>query len=74
MFKRFLSLEWKQFSRSSYFQKGLTIKILLILAALYFIVCFGVLGVFSFFLIEDGFPNEDPLEVVNNLFNILVSC
>lgn len=66
MFKRFLSLEWKQFSRSSYFQKGLAIKILLILAALYFIVCFGVLGVFSFFLIEDGFPNEDPLEVVNN--------
>jgi len=66
MFKRFLSLEWKQFSRSSYFQKGLAIKILLILAALYFIVCFGALGVFAFFLIEDAFPNEDPIVMVSN--------
>jgi len=66
MFKRFLSLEWKQFSRSSYFQKGLAIKILLILAALYFIVSFGVLGVVSFFLIEDAFPTDDPIVIVSN--------
>ena len=66
MFKRFLSLEWKQFSRSSYFQKGLAIKILLILAALYFIVSFGVLGVAAFFIIENKFPNEDPIVMVSN--------
>lgn len=66
MFKRFLSLEWKQFSRSSYFEKGLAIKILLILGALYFIACFGVLGVAAFFMIQDGFPNQDPLVVVSN--------
>ena len=66
MFKRFLSLEWKQFSRSSYFQKGLAIKILLILAALYFIVSFGVLGVAAFFIIENTFPNEDPIVMVSN--------
>lgn len=66
MFKRFLALEWKQFSRSSYFEKGLAIKILLILGAIYFIACFAVMGVAAFFMIEDGFPNQDPLVVVSN--------
>lgn len=66
MFKRFVSLEWKQFSRSSYFQKGLAIKILLILAALYFGACFLSLGVFSFFILEDIFPDKDPVVIVNN--------
>lgn len=66
MFKRFLSLEWKQFSRSSYFEKGMAIKILLILGAIYFIACFAILGVTAFFMIEDGFPNQDPLVVVSN--------
>ncbi|WP_121666146.1 DUF5687 family protein [Mesonia aquimarina] len=66
MFKRFLSLEWKQFSRSSYFQKGLAIKILLIFAALYFGGSFLVLGTTAFFILEDVFPGQDPLNVVNN--------
>ncbi|MDR6299839.1 DUF5687 family protein [Mesonia maritima] len=66
MFKRFLSLEWKQFSRSSYFQKGIAIKILLILAALYFGGCFLVLGTSAFFILEDTFPKEDPVTIVNN--------
>jgi len=66
MFKRFVSLEWKQFSRSSYFQKGIAIKILLFLAALYFIGCFLALGIGAFFLIEKGFPEKDPINIVNN--------
>ena len=36
MTKTFLSLEWKKFSRSAAFSKGLVIKILMIFGALYF--------------------------------------
>lgn len=35
MIKHFLTLEWKEFVRASYFQKGLVIKILLFLALIY---------------------------------------
>lgn len=66
MIKRFLSLEWKEFKRSSYFQKGIAIKILLILGALYFSICFSVVGVAAFYGIQENSPNLDPLVVVNN--------
>ncbi len=65
-FKRFLSFEWKQFKRSSSFQKGIAIKILLIFAAIYFGVSFLFLGIGAYFLIEETLPGQDPLEVVNN--------
>ncbi len=66
MFSRFLNFEWKQFSRSAHFQKGIAIKILLAFVALYFIVSFLSLGVFSYFIIEEMQPGKDPLVVVNN--------
>ena len=66
MFKRFVSLEWKQFSRSSYFQKGIAIKILLGLAALWMIASALVLGVAAFFGIQKVMPDKDPITVVNN--------
>ena len=52
MIKRFLSLEWKQFSRASYFQKGIAIKILLFFAALYFGGIAVFLGVGIFFILK----------------------
>ncbi|HET8809567.1 MAG TPA: DUF5687 family protein [Flavobacteriaceae bacterium] len=66
MFKRFLSLEWKQFTRSSYFQKGIAIKILLVLGALYFGGIALLMGIGAFFMIEEALPGSDPLTVVNN--------
>ncbi len=66
MVKRFLSLEWKEFTRSSYFQKGIAIKILLVFLALYFGGSALLLGAGTFFLIKETLPKSDPLVVVNN--------
>lgn len=75
MIKRLINLEWKQFKRSAYFKQGLAIKILLIFGALYFTACFLMLGIGAFFILEEVFPNQDPLVVVNNyiVFWILFS-
>ncbi|MEZ4792916.1 MAG: DUF5687 family protein [Gelidibacter sp.] len=66
MIKHFLSLEWKQFFRASYFQKGLAIKILLALAALYFGGSAIMLGAGMFFILKEAAPNSDPIRMVNN--------
>ncbi len=78
MFKRFISLEWKQFRRASYFQKGLAIKILLFLAVLYFGGAAIMLGVGLFFILKKAIPTVDPIQTVNNfliywfLFDLLI--
>lgn len=64
--RNFVSLEWKQFSRSSYFQKGLAIKILLAFGALYFLAMAIFLGIGVVFGLEEAFPEKDPFKVLNN--------
>jgi len=66
MFRRFLKLEWKQYFRSSYWQKGIALKIIMGFFALYMMASFLVLGVGSFFLIRKAMPGSDPLQVVNS--------
>jgi len=66
MIKQFIRLEWKQFFRASYFQKGIAIKILLVLAALYFGGAALMLGVGLFFIAKKAFPDIDPIVTVNN--------
>lgn len=66
MVKHFLNLEWKQFKRASYFQKGIAIKILLFLAALYFGGMIVFIGVSLFFILKEAVPHVDPVETVNN--------
>ncbi|WP_420571297.1 DUF5687 family protein [Kordia sp.] len=66
MVKKFLSLQWKEFKRSSSFQKGIAIKILLAFAALYFGGAAILLGSGLFFILRKAFPAEDPLILVNN--------
>ncbi len=66
MIKRFISLEWKQFIRASYFQKGLVIKILLFLAVLYFGGMALLLGTSLFFILKKTLPEIDPIISVNN--------
>jgi hypothetical protein len=65
MIKHFLKLEWKQFFRSSYWQKSIALNILLGFLALYFIVVFLALGISIYPLLKDQFPESDPLLLVN---------
>ena len=66
MIKQFISLEWKQFKRSSYFQKGLAIKILLFLGVLYFGGIAVFIGGVAYFGLKKALPEQDPITVVNN--------
>lgn len=66
MIKKFLSLQWKEFTRSSAFQKGIAIKILLIFAALYFGGAALVLGTGLYFILKKTIPGVDPMIIVNN--------
>ena len=64
--KHFISLEWKQFLRASYFQKGIAIKILLVFVALYFGGAALLLGVGLFFIAKKAIPDVDPIVTINN--------
>jgi hypothetical protein len=64
--KQFLGLEWKQFRRSSFFEKGLAIKILMALAALYFAGIAILAGVGVFFIFKKAIPDQDPFVLINN--------
>jgi len=78
MIKRFLNLEWKQFTRASYFKKGLVIKILLFLAVLYFGGLAILIGGGLFFILQKVLPGVDPIISMNNLlvywflFNLVI--
>lgn len=63
MFKHFINLEWKSFLRSASFGTNLALKIIMGLAALYFIVCFAIIGTAVFFILKkEGF---EPLVTIN---------
>lgn len=66
MIRKFLSLQWKEFKRSSSFQKGIAIKILLAFAALYFGGFAIFLGIGLFFILNKVLPGQDPITIVNN--------
>lgn len=64
MFKHFISLEWKSFTRSASFKTNVVLKILMILGALYFMAIFAFLGVGLYYLLEKEF-NLEPFSTVN---------
>lgn len=66
MISHFLRLEWKQYFRSSYWQTGLALKIVMGFFALYFLVSFLAVGIGGYYLLEDQYPDKDPLQVVNS--------
>ncbi len=66
MISHFLRLERKQYFRSSYWQTGIALKVIMVFFALYFLVTFLALGIGSFFIIRKIYPNADPLQVVNS--------
>jgi len=64
----FFSLEWKSFVRSAGFKANMFIKIIMVLAALYFILVFTALGVGMYYILQkQGLP---PLETVNRFLII----
>lgn len=63
MFKKFLSLEWKAFTRSASFAKNLALKILMIFGVIYFCVVFVSLGILAYYGLAKSFP--DPLVIIN---------
>ena len=65
MIKHFLNLEWKQYFRSSYWQKNMAINILLVFFALYFVVMFLSLGFGLLPGLKKFFPDEDPFVFAN---------
>ncbi|SEC36213.1 hypothetical protein SAMN04489761_2780 [Tenacibaculum sp. MAR_2009_124] len=65
MTSHFLNLEWKQYFRSSYWQKGIGIKILMGFFALYLIVIFLLGGVGIFPALKKFFPESDPFLIIN---------
>jgi len=72
MFKHFIKLEWKSFLRSASFGSNLALKIIMGLAALYFIACFAILGTAVFFILkEEGY---EPLVTINKylIYYVLV--
>ena len=67
MIKHFLNFEWKQFFRSSYWQKSIALNILMGFLALYFMLTFLVLGISIYPILKKQFPESDPLIIVNGV-------
>ena len=65
MVSDFTRLEWKQFIRSSYWQKSVALNIFLVFIALYFVLVFLGLGIALFPLLKEKTPNKDPFDTVN---------
>ncbi|MFD1094487.1 DUF5687 family protein [Salegentibacter chungangensis] len=65
MIEYLLSLEWKAFKRSASFGKSLGLKIFLIFLGLYFALVSLSLGFGLYPILQEFFPGEDPLQLVN---------
>lgn len=65
MIKHFLNLEWKQYFRSSYWQKSIALNILLVFFALYFVAMFLGLGFGLLFILKKTFPDQDAFVIAN---------
>ena len=65
MVSDFIRLEWKQFIRSSYWQKSVALNIILVFIALYFILVFLGLGIALYPMLKKKMPDIDPFDTVN---------
>ncbi|MEI7492248.1 MAG: DUF5687 family protein [Bacteroidota bacterium] len=60
LFQLLVSHQWKETVRSSYWEKGLLIRILLAIMFLYVAINLVILGVFMGRIIGSAFPDDDP--------------
>lgn len=63
MFTRFISLEWKAFTRASSFASNVVMKVFMIIGAIYFTGIFLSLGFFGFDILEE--TGQDPLVLIS---------
>lgn len=66
MIKHFINLEWKSFFRSSSLGKSIGLKILMGFLAVYFTLTFLSLGLMLYPLINELFPGQNRLHVINS--------
>ncbi|HIC32360.1 MAG TPA: hypothetical protein EYO76_10630, partial [Flavobacteriaceae bacterium] len=73
MISKFISLEWKAFTRSSSFGSNLAIKIVMGFLAFLMILYFLMFGVFAYFIIEEKLK-LDPFLTINKflIFYLLI--
>lgn len=72
MFRHFLQLEWKAFIRSASFGKSLGLKIFMGFLAVYFMGSFLFLGIALYPILNEFFPDQKPLNVLNNFVAIWI--
>lgn len=65
MIKHFISLEWKQFFRSSYWQKSIALNLLLAFFGIFLIGIFLIMGIILYPALKEKFPESDPYILVN---------
>ena len=70
MVKQFISLQWKAFFRSASIGKSIGLKILMGFFAVYFAVVFLVLGIGLYPLLQEIYPQQDPLHMANRFLLI----
>ena len=66
MFKHFINLEFKAFFRSASLGKSIGLKIVMGFVAVYFLLAFLLLGIALYPILEQNFPNQKPILIVNN--------
>ena len=72
MIKHFINFEWKQFFRSSYWQKSIALNILMAFLALYFILVFLALGIGLYPILKKKISRIRPLNYFERIFVLLV--
>jgi hypothetical protein len=65
MIKHIIRFEWKEFFRSSYWQKSIALNVLMIFMALFLILTFLGIGFGLYPILQKEFPDSDPLKLVN---------
>ena len=65
MIKHIIRFEWKEFFRSSYWQKSIALNALMVFMALFLMLTFLGVGFGLYPLLQTEFPDSDPLVLVN---------
>ncbi|MEI6884554.1 MAG: DUF5687 family protein [Bacteroidota bacterium] len=60
LFRSLVAQQWKQSTRSAYYEKGILMKIFISLMILYLAINLVVVGLFMGKILEGAFPDDDP--------------
>lgn len=66
MFKRFISLQWKAFTRSASFGKSVGVKLFMGFIAFILLVELAAFGGFLYDILRGQFPTQDPMWVLSH--------